>query len=175
MGTVVHTEIENYLLGTGTLIEPKSKVLKPFLDELMANEDLELFPELVIFSKELSFSGMVDLVTRNRVTGEVKIYDWKTNKKMDMKPYRQSDQANWKGTLIPNCKFNKYSLQLSSYRYILEQKFMTEVAEPIIVHISENVKLKEVDQTKHVYENTYDVNFIECVDYRNVIEDILSV
>lgn len=175
MGTTIHQEIENYLLGKGTLIEPKAKVLKPFLDDLMANKNLELYPELVIFSKEKSFSGMVDLVTRDRVTGEINIYDWKSNKKMDMKPYRASDVADWKGTKIPNCKFDKYSLQLSSYRYILEQKFMTEINEPIIVHLSETSKFKHVEEGKHIYENTYEVNLIECVDYRNVIEDILSV
>ena len=174
MGTVVHQEIENYLLDVGTLIEPKAYVLKEFLDGLMANEDLELFPELVIFNKEKSFSGMVDLVVLNKKTNKISIYDWKTNKKMDMKPYRASDKANWKGTEIPNCKFDQYSLQLSSYRYILEENFGVETEEVNIIHLAQDVKFKSIDNGAHVYETSYKVDIIPCVDYRNVIADILS-
>ena len=174
MGTVCHQEIENYLLGTGSLIEPKAYVLKLFLDELLANEDLELFPELVIFNKEKSFSGMVDLVVLDKKTNKIRIYDWKTNKKMDMAPYRASDKVNWKGTVIPNCKFDQYSLQLSSYRYILEQNFGVETEEVNIVHLSQDVKFKAIEEGNHIYHTSYGVNLIPCKDYREVIADILS-
>ena len=174
MGTVVHQEIENYLLEGGSLIEYKARVLKPFLDDLISNPNLELYPELVIFNKEKSFSGMVDLLTRDTVTGEINMYDWKTNKKMDMAPFRASDAVNWKGTVIPNCKYDQYSLQLSSYRYILEENFGVKINDPIIVHLLETTKFKQIQEAKHIYENTYEVNFIKCVDYRHVIADILS-
>ena len=174
MGTVVHQEIENYLLDMGSLIEPKARILQNFLDDLMADENLELFPELVIFNKEKSFSGMVDLVVLDKTTNKIRIYDWKTNKKMTMAPWKSSDCADWNGIKIPNCKFDHYSLQLSAYRYILEENFGVETEEVNIVHLEEKIKFKNINKSTHTYEHRYEVNIIPCRDYRQVVAEILS-
>ena len=173
IGTVVHKEIENYLKEGDRLWQYKARVAKPFLDELQASEDT-LYPELVLYSKELSFAGMVDLLVVNKETGKGTIYDWKTNKKIDFKPFNRKDVVDFAGYSIPDCNFHHYSLQLSSYAYVLEQAYGIEIEAIKLVHLSEkDEQVKNYDRSIE-YKKIISCDLIDCVDYRPAIFEILG-
>lgn len=76
--------------------------------------------EVVIFSPGLKLSGMVDLLMFDRVTNELLILDWKTNKEISRK-------NPWQSGLPPidhlqATDVSKYTLQLSTYNYILARE-----------------------------------------------------
>ncbi|MBK8660973.1 MAG: hypothetical protein IPN18_03865 [Ignavibacteriales bacterium] len=54
------------------------------------------------------------------VTGKYDIYDWKTNKSIDEYGYGGKRGTRPPTYDLPDCNFYHYSLQLSLYKYLLE-------------------------------------------------------
>ncbi|MCP3944959.1 MAG: hypothetical protein GY710_26255 [Desulfobacteraceae bacterium] len=73
--------------------------------------------EKVIFSPKLGLAGMIDLLMRNPDTGEILILDWKQNKKISTENRFQSGFPPI--SHLQDTAINKYSIQLSTYQYIL--------------------------------------------------------
>jgi len=77
--------------------------------------------EMVIFSPALGLSGMVDLVLFDPATNEVLILDWKQNKKITRQGFRGETALDPIDHLQAS-DVSKYSLQLSTYQYILDKE-----------------------------------------------------
>lgn len=99
-------------------------------------KDLELCAtELQVFSHEFKIAGTIDAVFKTK--GQHVLVDWKTNKN-----FKTDNDFCFGKKLYPpfqahkDNELNKYSLQLSLYRLILEEHgFSTRW--PVLVHISE--------------------------------------
>ena len=76
--------------------------------------------EAIVFSNKYRLAGMIDLLMRDPVNGDLLILDWKTNKKIQF-------ENRWRRGFDPirhleDTSFNHYSLQLSLYKKIMTEE-----------------------------------------------------
>lgn len=140
LGTAVHNWIEKFLKGLNPALPSDEKILirvqgwiKVFNERLCKLDNIA--HELKIFSNELEIAGTIDSVFGFK--GMPVIGDWKTNREF------KTDEDRCYGNLLypfKSCKeneLNKYSIQLSLYRIILEDNGI-ESHYPFMCHIGPN-------------------------------------
>lgn len=104
------------------------KVFPNVLDEngIKYSRDLSsledgVYPELLIYDDEFGIAGQADLVFIYK--GTISIYDYKTNKKLDMNAFVRYDQSfdtmKHPITHLDDCNFMHYTLQLNLYAFML--------------------------------------------------------
>ena len=118
--------------------------------------------EWMIYDEELKLAGSIDMVYENPSTGVLTIFDWKRSKEI-------SKVNSWGATAstecinhLPDSNFWHYSLQLNTYKKILETKYGKIVNELYLVRLHPNNKRK-----------TYDL--IKCADLSKEVEDLFSM
>lgn len=103
--------------------------------------------EKIIFSPEHELAGTVDIIMKNKKTGDIAILDWKTNK--EIKFYDKYNSTGLKYlSHLDNCNFIHYSLQLNMYKkmLMLNNYFPGASYQLAIIHISETgPKLYKID------------------------------
>lgn len=133
-GTFAHKELEEYITLGKKPVMPKSRSGVEWLNNHI---DLsgEIYPELIVFSEELGIAGTVDLLVYNTLTEKYDIYDWKTNKSID--EYGWGGKRGTKPATyhLPDCNFYHYSLQLSMYKYLLENFHDVEIGNLTLLHL----------------------------------------
>ena len=105
--------------------------------------DRVIYPEFLIsyeFDEYLKLSGQLDYL--QIVDNQVIIRDWKTNKKIDKESYydratKSKQKMKYPLSHLDDCNLVAYSLQLSTYAYMLE-------------------KIKPSLKIKHLYINHFD-------------------
>ena len=123
LGSNVHDYCECYLKGQ-TLpkaINKKAAIMMkniiPVLTMLLKEYDI-LGCEKILFSEKYKIAGTVDLLVQHKKTKQIKIIDWKTNKKIvtyncfnkyGYSPINHLDDTN----------YVHYALQTSMYKYLL--------------------------------------------------------
>ena len=137
-GTKVHEELENYILNKDTLTEPKSIQGMNWLNKYKMKSSFDVYPEVIIYSEELKLSGTIDLLLFDKINNKYIIMDWKTSKKIDTKSYKNKRGTKPASANIEDTKFNHYALQLSLYRYLLEEYYGIEVTQHLIIHLKDN-------------------------------------
>ena len=139
-GTNVHLYCEN-ILTNKPIPEPRNekeiKIRKhadEAIEKLLSEYEL-VESEKIIFSEKYKLAGTVDLIMQNRTTGQILLFDWKTNKKIEKSSY-------WKEYGFPpiehieKVNFNHYSLQLNLYKWLLlKEKYYEDISEMKIVHL----------------------------------------
>ena len=123
LGTNVHDYCECYLKGQQPpkAINRKAasmmKNITPVLTMLLKNYNI-LGCEKILFSEKYKVAGTVDLLVQHKKTKQIKIIDWKTNKKIvtyncfnkyGYSPIKHLDDTN----------YVHYALQTSMYKYLL--------------------------------------------------------
>lgn len=91
--------------------------------------------EIYLGDEDYDECGATDQVMLNKLTGEIAIIDYKTNKKIEKESYRH------KKMLVPlhkfdDCNYIHYSIQLSAYKYKFEKNTKLEVGETFIVYFN---------------------------------------
>ena len=141
-GTIVHKEIEEFLISENnqiktTNLDSKSiQGLKFLQEKCMSNADNFLFPEVKICAEELQLAGTIDLMIYNKKKNKIYLIDWKTNQKIKKTGYNKGIKPSTK--LIDDCSFNRYTLQLSMYQYILEKFYTAHIDGLYIIHLKED-------------------------------------
>ena len=136
-GSRVHKEIEQFILSGKNPSIQMSKLAVDWLNKYCMKGNLKLRTEKIIYSKNLNIAGTIDLIVEDLDTGKYEILDWKTGQ-YERESYN-SKMCNHKITSgLMDCKFEKYTLQLSMYRYLLEKYYDIEVQNQIIAHIFED-------------------------------------
>jgi hypothetical protein len=134
-GTFLHKQIENYYLG-----KPYQRVQEFAHFEKFVSEHSNLNPfrtEWRIFDEHHHIAGTIDLVSKTRDGFE--IYDWKRSKKVVNPVSGEPIEFNQWGTGIgslahlDDTSFNRYSLQQSIYKYILEKNYGIVVSRMFLV------------------------------------------
>jgi hypothetical protein len=135
-GTELHFFAENYVkdgiqIETVTPIGDQKQMVVEFWDNIKDKVEV-IGTEFRIASKKYSVAGTIDLLIYNKSTEKYYIMDWKSNEKIEM--------TGRNNLLSPfntyqDCEFHNYSLQLSIYRYLLEEEFKCEFGESILVHV----------------------------------------
>jgi len=136
-GTAIHNEIENYINDKTEPTKIKSKHAVQWLKSY-ASDRYEFLSEIIIYSEELEIAGSIDVLIHDKKNGTYKMLDWKTNKKIDTKSYNQKMGTHPATANLMDCNFTHYSLQLSLYRYILEEYYGMKIEGTAIAHLTEH-------------------------------------
>jgi len=94
---------------------------------------------------------MIDQLFWNKKTNQIQIWDWKTNKAINMK----SDYGNkFKKPIshLDECEFNTYSLQTSLYKYIIEKNTNLKIGDLYFVWLFEGNDNYQVFKCKDMKE-----------------------
>lgn len=97
--------------------------------------------EYVVFSPEFGLSGTIDLLMRNKRTGALCVFDWKTNEEIRDRNKHKNEQSGLNGfSHIPDANFHHYSIQLSTYLKMVhdEKYFDFDDFELALFHIRES-------------------------------------
>jgi len=141
-GTQVHDELEKYYnkdIAYNQLSDKKAINGVDWLSGYTMTSQYIIYPEIIIYSKELKISGTVDLLLFNKETKEYTVMDWKTSKNIPTKAYGNKRGILSESSNIDDSKFNRYSLQLSLYRYLLEKYYGLKISKYLyILHLEEN-------------------------------------
>lgn len=159
-GSIVHDYAEN-LFNNKVFPYPRQRVVDMFGNDpiwdsyLKAKKHVDTFykfsknklipikTELVVFDREHGIGGMVDLLFYNIKAKEFQIWDWKTNK--EFSGWNKENGAdvnegktNFTGPLafLKNNDLNHYSLQLDTYKYIIEKNTGLKLGQSYLVWVS---------------------------------------
>ncbi len=132
LGTTMHERIERYYLGEDSLDDTDS--LRLF--RLFAANN-RLYPyrtEWRIFHEDYDLAGTLDFLERTP-DGTFNIYDWKRSKKLIASDGRIISESPYRTmgfhpvSHIPDTSYWHYALQLSIYRFILEERYGIHVSQ----------------------------------------------
>jgi ATP-dependent exoDNAse (exonuclease V) beta subunit len=137
-GTFVHKQIENHFKGISDATDMKAKHGVQWLVNFTENRICDIHVEKIIFSEELKLAGTMDVLIYLKESDEYIIIDWKTNKKIDTRSFRNKMGTHHITSNIEDCKYNVYAFQLSLYRYLLETYYGLKIKQQIIAHIDDN-------------------------------------
>ena len=120
--------------------KPYMKQVKKLVPKLLKFYDL-LGAEKIIFSPDNKLSGTIDILMRNKRTGGLALFDWKTNEEIRNQNKHKASQSGLYGlTHIPDANYWHYSLQLNAYRMMLikEGYYKDTDFELAIFHVRES-------------------------------------
>lgn len=109
--------------------------------------------ELVVYDKESKIAGIIDFLAYNKIKKCYSILDWKTSKEIKLhnnfqnmlKPFEQYD----------DCNYIHYSLQLSLYKYIIEQFTDLKIDELRLIQIVDKPKICDCIDFSEVFRNEH--------------------
>ena len=110
------------------------------------------FPELkpyrtewMVYHEELKLSGSIDMIFENP-DGTLQIYDWKRSRGIEYESYNGQSATNPVISHLPDTNFWHYSLQLNTYKMILEQKYGKKITDMYLVCLHPNNTNKSYDR-----------------------------
>lgn len=135
LGQDLHKQIELYFNDKQYKQEDVFHYFSDFINDHPTISPFET--EWRIYDEEYHIAGTVDLVSLDRRNFD--IYDWKRSKNIldnvTLEPIEYNEWDNGFGVLnhIEDTGFNKYCLQLSMYRYILEKHYNIQIRNMYLV------------------------------------------
>jgi len=146
-GTKLHYDIECY--WNGWTVENASIEYGYFLkfvsDFQAKNTGVKPYrTEWMVYYEELKFSGSIDMVFENP-DGTLRIYDWKRCGEIPAEAFGGKCAKTECIKHLPDCKFWQYSLQLNTYKMILEAKYGKTVTELCLVCLHPDNAYKTYD------------------------------
>lgn len=115
--------------------------------------------EWMIWDKDLKLAGSIDMIYEN-ADGTLDIYDWKRCKEIKKLNKWESAKNNLISHL-PNCNFWHYSLQLNTYKAIIERHYGKKIKNMFLVCLHPNNK-----------SNTYEM--FRVADLSTEIKDLFE-
>jgi len=112
--------------------------------------------EWMVYDKKLKLAGSIDMVFEND-DGTLQIYDWKRCKKIKKENKWQSSHTPCLSHL-PDVNFAHYSLQLNTYKYMLEKRYGKKITDMCLVCLHPNnengtyIRIPVLDLSKEVAE-----------------------
>jgi ATP-dependent exoDNAse (exonuclease V) beta subunit len=137
-GTKVHKEIELSIKENLEPSEPKATSALKWLDKYCKKSDIDIFTEIIVYSKELKIAGTIDILAYDKTEDVYEIIDWKTSKKIKTRSFNNKMGNHPVTATIMDCNFNHYALQLSLYRYLLENHYGIKVRNQLIGHLNDS-------------------------------------
>jgi ATP-dependent exoDNAse (exonuclease V) beta subunit len=95
----------------------------------------------MIFHEEMKLAGSIDMVFENE-DGTLSIYDWKRSKEITKVNNWNQYALNPLICEMPDTNFWHYSLQLNTYKRILEEKYDKKVTKLCLVRLHPNAEEK---------------------------------
>lgn len=169
-GTRVHLYSETYPDLEEPSCEKESGVHEFFTN--LPEHYVLIFQELIMYDAEYYKAGTADLIFLNTKTGNLVIGDWKTNDKSIFECYGGKKLKNdFKG--YRDTSYNKYSMQLSHYQYMLEKATGLKVEDKWLIWLSTSSKKKEDPKYKYQKVNAiFKGKYHRAYSCRNMAEKI---
>lgn len=124
------------------------------------NSYTPLCTEFIVGDSNLGISGTFDLLAHNTETNEIELWDYKTDKTIR---YKSEYRNKIKVFNVEDCEYEKYSLQLNIYKYLIEKNTDIKISKCKIAHFDYRNNHIDVFETKDCYqavkdffENDYD-------------------
>lgn len=143
-GTKIHAQLENSFYKKKKNIDLAKYQVGGKFECVKDSTQLDLengaYPEYLISwdspSGKLHVAGQIDLIAKKG--NSIVILDWKTNKKLDLKGFYDSKTKKTTKMKFPlnsleECNYSHYNLQLSTYAYMLTQKYPEFVIEDLVL------------------------------------------
>ena len=106
--------------------------------------------EWQIYDEESGIAGSIDMIYYRPSTGTYHMVDWKRSKRIDKRGFGNG--------LVPmqhlrDCNYMHYSLQLNTYKYILEKHYGIKIEDMhiCVLHPDNQMELEIYDMQKDVY------------------------
>lgn len=161
-GTQMHYDIECYY--NGEEVHNESEEFKYFMDFAKEYSHLKAYrTEWMVYYEEVKICGSIDMVFYNERDNTYEIYDWKRCQEI------KYDNEFGKNALVPciyhlpDTNFWHYSLQLNTYKKILQDKYGLQISDMYLICIHPDNPYKKYDRIK-VADLTKEVN--ELFEYR---------
>ena len=134
-GTKMHYDIECFYNNMD--VENQSTEYDYFLRFHKQHIELEPFrTEWMIYDEDLKLAGSIDMIFKNK-DGTLSIYDWKRSK--EIKKENKWDSATTECIdHLPDSNYWHYTLQLNTYKAILERKYDVKVKDLYLVCLHPN-------------------------------------
>ena len=140
-GTLVHKIVEDYYNSIITIdnivdasnIHPELNHFVTFLQDFSHLKPYR--SEWVVFHEEYHLAGSIDMTFLNK-DGSLSIYDWKRSKKISLE--NRYEKGSPPIQHLDSCNYIQYSLQLNTYRFILETKYGMRVSGMYLVVLHPN-------------------------------------
>ena len=115
----------------------------------------------MVYHEELKLAGSIDMVYENPEDNTLSIYDWKRAKEITktngFNKYAKTECIDY----LPDTNFWHYSLQLNTYKAILESKYSKKIRDLYLVRLHPN-------NPKKTFE------LIKCADLSQEIENLFE-
>jgi hypothetical protein len=135
MGNRVHEFSETYPFFIKPHCEQEEGVISWFKRYLgPKSKYVYVGSEIRVYDIKTRKAGTIDLLMYNTITNKLVIVDWKTNHKSLLMGYKNS-KLTAPFDKLSSCPYNKYSLQLSDYKNMIESSTSFEVEDCLIVHL----------------------------------------
>jgi hypothetical protein len=143
-GTKMHYDIECYYNGI-ELKEPNTSLeYTHFMNFVKAFPELKPYrTEWMIWDEEHRFAGSIDMVFEKE-DGTLMIYDWKRSKEIKKTGVKYSHTECIEH--LPDTNFWHYSLQLNTYKTILEEKYGKKITGLYLVCLHPDNPYKTYDR-----------------------------
>jgi len=174
-GTDLHFDIECFM--NQDLVEgyTHNDILKNFQPNLNTSDEWNYFieyaktfpdfkpyrTEWMIYDEELKLAGSIDMVYENP-DGTLSIYDWKRAKEISKVNGFKEHATTECVKHLPNTNYWHYSLQLNTYKTILERQYGKKVTDLYLVRLHPNNS-----------EKTFEL--IKCADLSQEIADLFDL
>ena len=139
-GTKMHFDIECFYNN----INPKNESIefKYFLNFNGKIKNMEAYrTEMIVWDKTLKLCGSIDMLYEHE-DGRVSIYDWKRCKEIKMEGFRGKSSKTEAISHLPDSNFWHYSLQLNTYKYLLEKNYNKVIKGMYLICLHPNNKNK---------------------------------
>lgn len=139
-----HRELyEYYISNTDTLVHDfKPLEWKYFINFVKETPHLKPYrTEWTIFHEDLKLAGSIDMVYENE-DGTLSIYDWKRAKNITTVNHFNKFAINPIICHMPDSNFWHYSLQLNTYKAILEGKYNKKIRDLYLVRLHPDAEEK---------------------------------
>jgi len=139
---------EKYMQENGDILATKPIEWQYFINFIKDTPDLKPYrTEWIIYNDSVKISGSIDMVYENQ-DGTISIYDWKRCKNITSSNNFNKFAIHPLICHLPDTNFWHYSLQLNTYKVILEEKYGKKVRDLFLVRLHPDAEGKNYDLIK---------------------------
>lgn len=156
---------DKYMKDNGDILASKPIEWQYFINFIKDTPDLKPYrTEWIIYNDSVKISGSIDMVYENQ-DGTISIYDWKRCKNITSANNFNKFAIHPLICHLPDTNFWHYSLQLNTYKVILEEKYGKKVRDLFLVRLHPDAEGKNYDLIK-LPDLSFDVKdlFLELRD-----------
>ena len=137
-GTLVHNNIESYINNENYENISEVKHAIKWMNKFKNLSEFVFYPEVIIYSRELGIAGSIDVLAKDIKSDTYIIIDWKTSKSISKSSYGGKMGTHPITSHLMDCKYVHYSMQLSLYRYLIEEYYDIKISNLLIAHLNGN-------------------------------------